>query len=408
MCYRKSMPHDQLKPDLDRRALLKALGISALASPLLSCFGSISAADALAAARPTGPKTFGEAALPTHFRSYRDLARLPYFEVDDAGRLRCVVDEAHGAIDFHTHLGMSYLFSGTVDLQQKAPNTAYLFNCDGVESPCLLNLNIYQNHLASEEILDDLRWELIKSGLPGGSAAAETHTIPNLFAEMDALGLERAVLLPVALSLPFNANPTEDWHAAAQACSNPERLITFASVHPEDDDALDDLRRFAQMGASGVKLHPPMQSVFPDSEASMEIYQECERLDLPVLFHAGRAGIEPSDSQQYALMKHYLRPVAEFPKVRFVFGHSGCRMDADEALAIAKEHRNVWMEISGQGLEQLQKMRTELDPTRILYGTDWPFYPQAPALAKVLMLAGEDKSLARMILRENALQFLEG
>jgi len=390
-----------------RREILRVLGASALAGSFTACFGPISEADARLASRPSGPQVYGAQGLPTHFSSYRDLARLPFFEADRAGSLRCVVDDAQGAIDFHTHLGLSYFLAGDLDLQRRTQGVSYIFDCSGADTPCLLNLNIYQNRMASQEILDELRWDLIRAGLPGGSPTAETHTIPNLLAEMDAMGLERAVILSIALRLPFDANPSQEWIEAARGSRAPERLVVFGSVHPEDDDALQTLRALKTMGAAGVKIHPPMQRVLPDSDAAMAVFQECDRLGLPVLFHAGRAGIEPEAAQAYAQMKHYWEPIKSFPNLRFVLGHAGCRLDADEARALAKEQKNVWLEISGQGLDQLETMKAEIDGERILYGTDWPFYPLAPALAKVCMITEGDRALRRRILRDNALAFLE-
>ena len=392
---------------LNRRELLRLLTTSALAAPLSSCFGSLSPEEARAALTPTGSEGYGDGALPTHFKSYRDLERLPYFEFNDSGRLRCVVDDAHGAIDFHTHFGISYFMAPPLDLQRRTQETTYLFNCDGVEMPCLLNFNIHQNRLASDEILKAMRRELIRSGLPGGGRWATGHTIPNLLAEMDAMGLERVVVLPIALKLPWDANPTVEWINEARASSAPERLIMFGSVHPADDDVAGKLRAYKEMGVAGVKFHPPMMRTYPDSDEAMAIFQECDRLGLPVLFHAGRAGIEPKASRKYAVMKHYWAPVKEFPNTRFVLGHAGCRLDTDEAREIARRHKNVWMEISGQGLVELEKLKRDVDGDRILYGTDWPYYPLAPGLAKVLMITERDRVLRRMILRENAVRFLE-
>ncbi len=395
-----------MKTSIGRREFLRLASASAASASVGGCFAPLSRTNALLAGEPEGPLAFGEAELPTHFESYRGLAELPFFELDADGRLRCVADAAFGAIDFHTHLGMSYLFASDVDLQRRTPTTSYIFDCDGDALPCLLNFNIYQNQLASQEILDQLRWELVRSGLPGGSPAARTHTIPNLLAEMDAMGLERVVVLPVAIDLPFNNDPTEQWLTQARASAAPERLVMFGSVLPGEGDAIEKLRRYKTLGVHGIKLHPPLQHVYPDADESMAVYQECDRLGLPILFHSGRAGIEPESAQRYAEMKHYWAPVTEFPNLRFIFGHAGCRLDADEALAIAKEHPNVWLEISGQGLPHLEKMLQTIDADRILYGTDWPFYPLAPALAKVLMVTAHDQTVTRMILRENALRFL--
>ncbi len=392
----------------DRREFLRTLGAAVLAAPLASCFRALDPEAVREASQQSGPTTYGAAQLPTHFQGYRDLLRLPYFEDDGSGRLRCVVDDARGTIDFHTHLGMSYLLAGRLDLQRRTDATDYLFDCSGVDTPCLLNFNLYQNKLAGQQILDHLRRELIRSGLPGGSPSAGTHTIPNLLADMDALGIERSVVLPVALDLPFGANPTAEWFAAARASAAPERLVMFGSVHPGHDDALRLLHDYKLLGVAGIKIHPPMQRIYPDSDEAMAVIDECGRLGLPVLFHAGRAGIEPESSQAFAVMQRYRAPIEEFPNVRFVLGHAGCRLDADEARALARRHPNVWLEISGQGLPQLEAMLREVDPGRLLYGTDWPFYPQAPALAKVLMVTEGDRTRRRMILRENALAFLAG
>jgi predicted TIM-barrel fold metal-dependent hydrolase len=72
--------------------------------------------------------------------------------------------------------------------------------------------------------------------------------------------------------------------------------VPFASVHPRDAGWRSQLRGFAARGARGVKLHPEMQRFAPDDPEAMEIYGECEQLGLPVLFHAGRSGIEPRRS----------------------------------------------------------------------------------------------------------------
>ena len=337
---------------------------------------------------------------------YRDLERLPYFARDDAGTLRLLVEDAMGAIDLHTHLGVSYFLAPELDLLKKTEGPTYLFDCDSLAPPCDVDLNGYQNRLADKTIMKKLRRWLVSAGLPKGSEASVTHTIPNLVAEMDSLGIERSVVLPIARKLPRNANPTEEWFAAAKASASPDRLVMFGSVHPKDRKAFQKLIAFKALGVAGIKIHPPMQRVRPDHRKSMAIFQACDSLGLPVLFHSGRAGIEPRASRKFARIKHYEAPVREFPNLRFVLGHAGCRMDADDALELAKANPNVWLEVSGQGLDQLEKITKEFDRDRILYGTDWPYYPQSIGLAKILMLTERDRGLRRRILRGNAVDFL--
>ena len=70
-----------------------------------------------------------------------------------------------------------------------------------------------------------------------------------------------------------------------------------------------------------------------------------QRLGLPVIFHAGRSGIEPEWMRPYALIRHYTPAIEAFPRVQFVLGHAGAR-DVEDAVLAARQHANVWLEIA--------------------------------------------------------------
>src|SRR4030095_5383324 len=125
-----------------------------------------------------------------------------------------------------------------------------------------------------------------------------------------------------------------------------------ASVHPHWAGWREHLRFAAARGARGIKVHPEFQRLFPDETSMREVYEECGGLGLVVLFHAGRSGIEPGFLRKYALLRHYEPAIAAFPRVQFVLGHAGAR-DAADAMRIAAAHDNVWLEITGQGVTQL-------------------------------------------------------
>ena len=144
-----------------------------------------------------------------------------------------------------------------------------------------------------------------------------------------------------------------------------------------------------------------MQRFYPDAPEAMEIYEECGRLGLVVMFHGGRAGIEPSYMHPYTLMSGYEPMLGRFPDVQFVFGHAGAR-DVADAIPLARRHSNVWMGIHGQGVSTLEELIERVGPERLLFGTDWPFYPLAATLAKVLMVSERRPDLRRAILRGNA------
>jgi predicted TIM-barrel fold metal-dependent hydrolase len=396
---------------MHRRQFLKlaALGAAGVVIPGVSgCSGPpepgrYTAADVegLARQRTEEAAAAGHGPYGRHvYRGYRGLAELPWFELDDAGQLRCVADDFPPAIDFHCHLGMSMLFAPDVDLLASTPRVEHLLDCDATDPGCELDLDVYINGNFDDEALCHLQYETIVQALWGSSAAA-TQTIPNLLREMDATRVEQSVILPIAFNFPFGDDLAERWHAAVKTAGQGRRLHVGASVHPRDPDRLAKLERQAADGARVVKLHPTVQRFYPDDDSMMELYEACQRLGMIVFFHAGRAGVEPESSHRYAVPRHYERPIREFPGLPFVLGHAGAR-DGEGMLEMGARYENAWFGIHGQGLTRLGEILQRTGGERMLFGTDWPWYHLGATLAKVLIVTEGKPEMRAKILRGNA------
>lgn len=339
------------------------------------------------------------------FRGYRGLAELPWFELDAAGRLRLAARDLPPAVDIHAHLGFSFGPAPALDLLASTLRVEHLLDCDADDPGCRLDLDVYANENFDEDAEAALQRELLRQATIGGGRA-RTHTIPNLLDEMDAVGVGRAALLPIAPGLPFASGEdvAERWAAAVERSGAGDRLIPFGSVHPRSGNAVEILRRQAAAGVRGVKLHPEMQRFRPDDPEAMSLYDECRRLGLVVVFHAGRSGIEPEWLRPYAVMRHYEPAVADFPDVQFVFGHAGAR-DVEDAVAIARRHPNVWLGLSSVGASVIDRLLADPGPERLLFGSDWPFYHLALTLAKLLLATrGGRVSMREPVLRGNAVR----
>lgn len=337
------------------------------------------------------------------YQGYRGLAELPWFELDD-GRLRLVDDDVPRTIDLHTHLGMSLLFAPDFDLHARTDRVQHLLDCDGIDPGCDLDLDVYINGNFTPADLRSLQLDAV-ARLLWGSSASETQTLPNLLAEMDDVGVERAAVLPIAFGLPFGDDLADRWLDALDATDSPERFIRGASVHLGDDEWRAKLRAQAARGARLVKLHPAGQRYFPDDPAAMEIYEECGRLGLVVFLHGGRAGIEPAYTHQFTMMRGYEPMLAEHPNVNFVLGHAGAR-DVEDAMVLGRRYPNAWLGIHGQGITVLDRLTREVGPDRLLFGSDWPFYHLGATLAKVLIITEDRPEVRAAILRENAERLL--
>jgi predicted TIM-barrel fold metal-dependent hydrolase len=333
---------------------------------------------------------------PLVFRGYRGLAELPWFEVGADGRLRTVA-ELPGIVDIHAHFGMDFYLG--IDPTRRSERVEHLLDCDATDPGCRLDLDVYVNANFTEEAHAALPRKFATGAFDLGPS--RTHTAANLLAEMDDVGVERAAILPIEIALPFAASLTERWGRAIRANGWQDRLLPFASVDPHADDAPDRLRAHADAGARGVKVHPEMQRVYPDAPEAMALYEVCRERRLPVVFHAGRSGIEPEGIRKFALMRHYEAPAAEFPDVHFVFGHGGAR-DLERAIPIARAHRNVWLGLSSLGVSQIDRALSALGPERLVFGSDWPFYHLAVTLAKILIVTRGDAGVRDALLRGNA------
>jgi len=389
---------------LDRRAFNRLLFAGLPSGLALGCGrdsdpGDYTAEDAArldqqiaAEAAQAGRGRFGA----LRFRGYRGLAELPWFELSPEGRLRTTA-ELPGIIDIHAHFGMDVY--RPLDPTKRSERVRHLLDCDGADPGCDLDLDRYVNGNFTDAEHDALPREFLAGAFARG--ATQTHTAANLLAEMDDVGVAQAAILPIALSLPFAGSLTERWTRAIRDNGWGDRLLPFASVDPNDDDAPEKLRAYAAAGAQGVKLHPEMQRFFADAPGAMAVYAVCEELDLPVVFHAGRSGIEPERIRKFALMRRYEPAVSSFPSVRFVFGHGGAR-DLERAIPIAQAHRNVWLGISSLGVSQIDQALRALGPDRLVFGSDWPFYHLAVTLAKILIVTRGDTGARDALLRGSA------
>jgi predicted TIM-barrel fold metal-dependent hydrolase len=399
---------------INRRRFLTYFGMSTLAISTTGCDDTPPAhrynSDDIALlsqqrileAAATGNGVFGQ----HRYAGYRGLSRLPWFDLDDHGQLICSDERLPMAIDMHAHLGMSVLFKPELDLHAKTKHVNHLLDCDGDNPNCELDLDIYINGNFSDENLDKLERTIIAQGL-WGSDITRTHTITNLINEMNAMRVEQAVILPIKLGLPFGDDQTELWRAEIEKTTHQNRLFAGFSVHPLDDNCIEQMQAHAEVGLKVMKLHPVVQKFYPDDPALMKVYEEAESLGVTIFFHGGRAGIEAESSHRYAMPRHYEKALHDFPKVNFILGHGGAR-DVDAMLQLRLKYSNTWLGTHGQGVTKLDQIIDRTKGKRILFGTDWPFYHIGSALAKVLIVTD---SAARQqhrydLLRGNALELL--
>ncbi len=327
------------------------------------------------------------------FENQRDLARLPYFEIENGDLV--LADPSLGpVIDMHTHLALSYVLPATVDLGCETPRTLHYLD---TEEP--VDLDVYANRNYTPRALARLRHDLTWASL-GAKGLRATHTAPNLAREMRGLGVRASVLLPI--EAPMLSDNAERWLEEAR---HRREFIGFGSVHPFRPDARRILDRQRRLGARGIKLHPAVQMVGPDHPACLRVCRLCGERALPVFFHCGPVDIETNIGRRLSQVHRYEKAIAECPATTFVLGHAGA-LQYPAAIALAKRYPNVWLELASQSLTGVHRVLGEAPPDRIVFGSDWPFYYLALPLAKVLIATEGDPRLRRDVLHDNAARLL--
>jgi uncharacterized protein len=325
---------------------------------------------------------------PTRFANLLDLARLPYFEVKD-GHLHIADSRFSAAIDVHTHLALSYL-GGRVDLRASHARVEHY-----LDDQRALDLDVYINKNFTKADLKALTHDLTFMSF-GGKGMRRTHTLPNLRREMNELGVKKSVLLPI--DFPYLSSNAEQW---LDVTHGQDDFICLGSVHALDPRLEHHLDQQVAMGARGLKIHPAVQLVPPDHRRTHRVVAACAARKLPILFHCGPVDIESAIGRRFSQVYRYEEVIAEHPDAQIVLGHSGA-LQMEQALAFAQKYPNVWLETSSQALTNVKKIVAEAPIARVLMGSDWPFYHQATALAKVLIATEGNEAARSAILRGNA------
>ncbi len=327
------------------------------------------------------------------FDRLEDLARLPWFDLD-LDRL-VVSDRTVGPIiDMHAHYAVPTLWPHHIDLERGTERTELLLPCCSRH-----DLDVYANHNFGEVGIKRLKRELVVGGITG-RGKRRTHTAPNLERDCRDLGIVHSAILAIDIGLPSHSIADSIRTATARATTT-----AFGSVHPRRRRPKEKLEEQLHVGARGLKLHPQLQQFMPAAAEAMPLYALAAKERIPVLWHCGPVGIELESARKFVQIPNYEPPLAAYPDTTFVLGHAGALACA-QAIDLQRRHANTYLEVSCISLSQMRQVVAEADPDRIVYGTDWPFYHHALALAKVLVATEGRPELRRKILHDNAARLL--
>ena len=228
-------------------------------------------------------------------------------------------------------------------------------------------------------------------------------TISDNIKHFDEWGVDKAVSLSIATK-PSQQKIINDW-AATQAS---DRIIPFGSVHPDADDALEELERIKSLGLKGIKLHPDYQNFYIDDEKAFPIYKKCAELSLIVVFHSGVDVLSPDNI--HATPDMCLRAFKAVPQMTMVLAHLGGNELWEEVYEkLAGVEGNLYFDTALVGNrcpdELMKKIIRKHGANRILLASDCPWHDIRAEIEAIKRLGLTDEEI-QMIFHENAERLL--
>jgi predicted TIM-barrel fold metal-dependent hydrolase len=223
-----------------------------------------------------------------------------------------------------------------------------------------------------------------------------------LVREMDAAGVQRAVVLSVGYSFgderkalpdPDGLTRAENDWTSSQVAGSGGRLIGFCSANPMRSGALQELERcLALPGMVGIKQHFGNGGVTLRDTAHLrrmqDVFSLAQRLRRPVLVHMRARGGANYGAEDARLFLS--RVVSSAPDIEVVVAHLGYTgpgyPQADEVMAVFGEAaerndphmRNVYFDVATNVAEAttadeaalVARRIRQVGATRVLYGSD--------------------------------------
>ncbi len=240
--------------------------------------------------------------------------------------------------------------------------------------------------------------------------AAGDGTVLQLTDQMDKAGIDRAVLCPIATK-PEQFDSIIRFSTAIQErrmeIPKYQRLIPFASVHPDHPELFKQLEKIAQSGLKGIKLHPYYQNFDLDERRILDLLRCCRDLNLIILCHCGLdIGFPPAEiCTPFKVLKIYER----IEGIKFVAAHmGGWRMWKDVIKYLAGQPVYMDTAVLEADLEtgEVQRILHSHPAEYLLLASDWPWCRLNRA-ADLIRDSKLDKKRKTRILGGNAVHLLQ-
>lgn len=226
-------------------------------------------------------------------------------------------------------------------------------------------------------------------------------TLDSILSSMKIRNVDMSVILPIATK----PSQTTSINEFAKGIRN-DKVVSFGSLHPQQDDWEYVLESLKEGGFRGIKLHPEYQSFYIDCKRSIDILKKAEELGLYVVLHSGfDYGMPPP----VHCTPQRLKNVLEYVSGEYIIAaHLGAFGDWD---AVEKHLVGTQLKFDTAIIskfiepEQCRRIIINHGADKILFGSDSPWNDPETEYKFILGLGLADEE-NELIFYKNALQIL--
>ncbi|QUI25154.1 amidohydrolase family protein [Vallitalea pronyensis] len=330
-----------------------------------------------------------------------------YLKLNDEGDFIIDYDGKLDIIDFHTHMS-NVLPLKVVDPNTKGNKVAYK------TLPPIEKMDLSVPYWTKIDVNEKRKgiWSVIKFSLDGYSIfkdMANGGTYENCFRSQQENSIKHNVVLPLSTK-----KSDRSMEALKLAKEFPERFTAFCSVHPQDPQMEEKIKRYKKLGFKGLKLKISDMELKDDFEPLIQLLKACYSVDFTVLLHTGsltHIKQENTSNTMWKLIKStrvelFGDLLKHLPHdFKFVFGHSGIA-EYQLVAKYMKAFPGSYAELSCQSADSIRYLMEEVGYERLIFGSDWPALPQAITLSRVLIATEHDDEARNHMLYKNAKKLL--
>lgn len=176
----------------------------------------------------------------------------------------------------------------------------------------------------------------------------------------------------------------------------PDKFYGFVCVDPHrGEEAIKTLEDYFHKGFVGLKLAPLVHQFSFNNKTVLALAERCGEIGFPFYTHV--VYNPAASTTKLGLL------AKEFPKTKFILGHMGFGPADEEAIDLAYQYDNLFLETSGGSFLIIKEALSKVGPTKIIFGSEFPMYHPVAELEKIKLL--ECKSIEK-VLGENILSLI--